>query len=157
MLHPGPTLHNNAARKDAMSERERRRPAASPTGDPWLLTPGPLTTSATVKQAMLHDLGSRDRHFIAVNRRMRDRLVDLVHGRESHVCVPLQGSGTFVVEAMLGSFVPPDGKVLILVNGAYGQRMAKICEYHGRAHATREWAEDTPVAPAALDAALEAD
>src|SRR5919106_4759610 len=147
MLHPGPTLHNNAARKDAMSERERRRPAASPTGDPWLLTPGPLTTSATVKQAMLHDLGSRDRHFIAVNRRMRDRLVDLVHGRESHVCVPLQGSGTFAVEAMLGTFVPPEGKLLILVNGAYGKRMARMREYQRRAFAVLEVPEDRAISP----------
>src|ERR687896_87521 len=102
MLHRCPTLHNNATGKNAMSEPDKRRPAASPTGDPWLLTPGPLTTSATVKQAMLHDFGSRDRHFIALNRRIRDRLVDVVHGRDgqgrdSHVCVPLQGSGTFVV------------------------------------------------------------
>ncbi len=94
--------------------------AASPTGDPWLLTPGPLTTSPTVKQAMLHDYGSRDSHFIAVNRRMRDRLVDIIDGGGSHVCVPMQGSGTFVVEAMIGSFVPADGKLLVLVNGAYG-------------------------------------
>ena len=82
-------------------------PAASPTGDPWLLTPGPLTTSPSVKEAMFHDYGSRDGRFIEVNRRVRERLVDIVHGRDTHVCVPLQGSGTFVVEAMLGCFVPP--------------------------------------------------
>ena len=101
--------------------------------DSWLLTPGPLTTSMSVKQAMLHDWGSRDQEFIAINRRVRERLVVLAGGEGSHVCVPLQGSGTFVVEAMLGSFVPPAGKVLILVNGAYGKRMAKICGYARRA------------------------
>jgi 2-aminoethylphosphonate-pyruvate transaminase len=132
-------------------------PSLSPTGDPWLLTPGPLTTSPTVKQAMLHDYGSRDAHFIAVNRRIRERLIAVAGGEGSHVCVPLQGSGTFVVEAMLQSFVPADGKVLILCNGAYGKRMAKICDYGGTAHAVQETPEDVPVDPAALDRALADD
>jgi 2-aminoethylphosphonate-pyruvate transaminase len=132
-------------------------PAASPTGDPWLLTPGPLTTSPSVKQAMLHDYGSRDRRFIEINRRLRERLVTISGGDESHVCVPLQGSGTFVVEAMLGTFVPRDGKLLILVNGAYGQRMARICQYAGRATVIQETPEDVPADPEALDRALAAD
>ncbi len=132
-------------------------PAVSPTGDPFLLTPGPLTTSPTVKQAMLHDYGSRDRHFIAVNARMRERLVNIVNGGGSHVCVPLQGSGTFVVEAMIGTFVPPDGKLLILVNGAYGKRIAKICDYYGRDYLVQETPEDTPADTAALDRALADD
>lgn len=131
--------------------------AASPTGDPWLLTPGPLTTSPTVKQAMLHDYGSRDRTFIDINARVRKRLVDIIAGAESHVCVPLQGSGTFVVEAMLGSFVPRDGKLLILVNGAYGHRMAKICTYLGRDHLIQETAEDVPVDFEQLDRTLASD
>ena len=132
-------------------------PAASPTGDPWLLTPGPLTTSPSVKQAMLHDYGSRDRRFIEINRRLRERLVTIAGGDADHVCVPLQGSGTFVVEAMLGTFVPRDGKLLILVNGAYGQRMARICQYYGRATAIQETPEDVPIDPEALDQALQAD
>jgi len=82
--------------------------ASSPTGDPYLLTPGPLTTSATVKQAMLHDYGSRDSTFIEINAHILDRLVDIVNGANTHVCVPLQGSGTFVVEAMIGCFVPAE-------------------------------------------------
>jgi 2-aminoethylphosphonate-pyruvate transaminase len=131
--------------------------AASPTGDPWLLTPGPLTTSPGVKQAMLHDYGSRDSHFIAVNRRMRDRLVDIIDGAGSHVCVPLQGSGTFVVEAMIGSFVPADGKLLVLVNGAYGKRIVRICEYYKRTCVTLETPEDTPIDAQALDRTLAAD
>ncbi len=131
--------------------------AASPTGDPWLLTPGPLTTSPSVKEAMLHDLGSRDTGFIEINRRMRARLVAIAGGEGTHVCVPLQGSGTFVVEAMLGNFVPRDGKLLILVNGAYGKRMAKICEYYGRATVIQETPEDVPADPIALDTALAAD
>ena len=125
--------------------------------DPFLLTPGPLTTSAATKEAMLHDWGSRDLEFIRMNARVRDRLVDLAGGRGSHVCVPLQGSGTFIVEAMVGTLVPPGGKLLVLVNGAYGRRVVRICEYYRRPVAVLETPEDTPVDPAALDAALGAD
>ena len=125
--------------------------------DPWLLTPGPLTTSRTVKEAMLRDWGSRDAEFIKLNARVRDRLVELAGGHGTHVCVPLQGSGTFIVEAMLGTLVPPSGKVVILVNGAYGKRMVRICEYLRRACVVLETAEDTPVSAATLDASLEAD
>jgi len=131
--------------------------AESPSGDPYLLTPGPLTTSLSVKQAMLHDYGSRDAAFIELNARILERLVDIVDGRGSHVAVPLQGSGTFAVEAMIGNFVPADGKLLILVNGAYGERIAKICDYYRRDYAVQSTAEDVPVDTAALDAALDAD
>jgi len=132
-------------------------PARTPTDDPWLLTPGPLTTSPGVKAAMQHDFGSRDHTFIAVNRRMRERLVDIVHGAGTHVCVPLQGSGTFVVEAMVGTFVPRAGKLLILVNGNYGMRIARICEYLKCDHAVLETPENEPAGPARLDAALAGD
>ena len=125
--------------------------------DPWLLTPGPLTTSLSVKQAMLHDWGSRDQEFIAINRRVRDRLVALAGGEGSHVCVPLQGSGTFVVEAAVGTILPRDGKALILVNGAYGQRIARICDYYQRRYNILETPEDVPNDPTALDAALADD
>lgn len=129
----------------------------SPTGDPWLLTPGPLTTSPSVKEAMLHDFGSRDLNFIAVNKRIRERLVELIDGEGEYTCVPLQGSGTFSVEAMIGNFVPADGKLLILINGAYGKRIAKICEYYGRNHVIEEWLEDQPVDPDVVDQRLSED
>ena len=122
--------------------------------DPWLLTPGPLTTSMSVKQAMLHDWGSRDQEFIAINRRVRERLVVLAGGEGSHVCVPLQGSGTFVVEAAVGTILPRDGKALILVNGAYGHRIARICDYYQRRYTILETPEDVPNDVTALDAAL---
>ena len=125
--------------------------------EPLLLTPGPLTTSATVKKAMLRDWGSRDGAFIALNRRVQKRLLALVDSGESHVCVPLQGSGTFVVEAVIGTLLPKDGKLLVLVNGAYGRRMVTIAAYHGRARETLEWPEDTPNDPEALDARLADD
>ena len=125
--------------------------------DPWLLTPGPLTTSLTTKQAMLHDWGSRDAEFIRINSRVRERLLDLAGGRGTHVCVPLQGSGTFIVEAMIGTLVPPAGRLLVLVNGAYGKRMVRMCEYSRRACVSLEVPEDRAVDPAALDAALARD
>ncbi|MCP4842070.1 MAG: 2-aminoethylphosphonate--pyruvate transaminase, partial [Halieaceae bacterium] len=131
--------------------------AHSPSGDPYLLTPGPLTTSLTVKQAMLHDYGSRDATFIDLNARILERLVAIVNGAGTHVSVPLQGSGTFVVEAMIGNFVPADGKLLILINGAYGQRIAKICDYYRRSYLVQESAENVPVDTALLDATLDAD
>ena len=73
------------------------------------------------------------------------------------MCIPLQGSGTFVVEAMLISFVPKDGKILLLINGAYGQRMARICEYHNRSFEIDEYPENQPVDVTALDQRLKSD
>jgi len=131
--------------------------SSTPSGDPWLLTPGPLTTSLSVKQAMLHDYGSRDATFIDLNARILDRLVAIVNGSGSYVTVPLQGSGTFVVEAMIGNFVPADGKVLILINGAYGKRIARICDYYKREYRVQESAEDVPVDTDQLDATLDAN
>jgi len=131
--------------------------AASETGDPLLLTPGPLTTSKTVKTAMLHDWGSRDATFIRVNKEMRAAITEAACGQGTHTTVPMQGSGTFAVEAMIGSFVPKSGKLLILVNGAYGHRAAKICTYAGRAHMVLETPEDTPPDLAKLEATLKAD
>ena len=128
-----------------------------PRRDPWLLTPGPLTTSRAVKEAMLHDWGSRDAEFIKMNARVRERLVELAGGQGTHVCVPLQGSGTFIIEAMIGTLVPRSGKLAVLVNGAYGARMVRMCEYLRRDRVVLETPEDTPVDPAALDAALAAD
>jgi 2-aminoethylphosphonate-pyruvate transaminase len=125
--------------------------------DPWLLTPGPLTTSMSVKQAMLHDWGSRDRNFVAINTRMRDRLVAMIGGEGAFACVPMQGAGTFAVEAMVNAFVPQDGKLLVLVNGAYGKRIVRMCGYSKRAVTALEWQDDQPVDPARLAKALSED
>ena len=132
-----------------------------PTADePLLLTPGPLTTSRAVREAMLRDWGSRDRAFIELTARVRERLVGLAGGAGSHVCVPLQGSGTFAVEAMLGTLVPPPrrgGRLLVLANGSYGRRMARIVAYHGRSCAVAEAPEDAPTDVADLDRRLADD
>ena len=103
--------------------------------DPILLTPGPLTTSLETKQAMLRDWGSWDASFNAITASICKDLVDVVKGAGTHVCVPLQGSGTFSVEAALANLVPRDGRVLVPQNGAYCQRIVKILKYLGRAHA----------------------
>jgi 2-aminoethylphosphonate-pyruvate transaminase len=131
--------------------------AHSETGDPFLLTPGPLTTSASVKRAMVHDWGSRDATFVRLNREVLDAITAIAGGTGTHVTVGMQGSGTFAVEAMLTSFVPRDGKVLLLVNGAYGKRAKRICDIAGRANAVLETPEDTPPDLGALEAALARD
>lgn len=125
--------------------------------EPYLLTPGPLTTSRETKQAMLRDWGSRDSAFIQINRDVRERVAEIAGGGDGLTCVPIQGSGTFAVEAMLGSFLPREGKALLIVNGAYGHRMAKICGYLGRACTVYETPEDSPPDPAEISRLLAAD
>ena len=125
--------------------------------DPLLLTPGPLTTSLRTKQAMLHDWGSWDAAFNRITGELCRQLVDIVHGADTHVCVPLQGSGTFAVEAALGTLVPRQGKVLVPNNGAYCARIVRILGYLGRAVVELPFAEDSPADPVAIEAALAAD
>ena len=100
---------------------------------PYLLTPGPLTTSRTVKATMLADWGSRDVEFRKVVADIRKGLLALAGCDASYECVIMQGSGTFAIEAALGSFCPANaGKTLVVANGAYGDRAAKILEKLGR-------------------------
>jgi 2-aminoethylphosphonate-pyruvate transaminase len=112
--------------------------------DPILLTPGPLTTSLATKTAMLRDWGSWDSHFNAVTARVRKCLTSIVNAEGSHVCVPMQGSGTFSVEAAINTLVPRNGHVLVLINGAYGRRMARLTEMMGRRLTCFETADDVP-------------
>jgi 2-aminoethylphosphonate-pyruvate transaminase len=125
--------------------------------DPILLTPGPLTTSLETKQAMLRDWGSWDAAFNQITASICRDLVDVVHGGDEFACVPLQGSGTFAVEAAIGNLVPRAGKVLVPNNGAYCARMVRICRYLGRAVVDLAIPEDRPVTAAAVEAALAAD
>ena len=125
--------------------------------EPILLTPGPLTTSTATKLAMVRDWGSRDTGFIQLNRRVREMLLDVVKARDTHVCVPLQGSGTFAVEAMLGTLVPKDGHVLVPVNGAYCKRIQRILGILGRRVTAIDYEEREPVRAADIDAALKKD
>ncbi len=127
------------------------------TEQPYLLTPGPITTTLSVKQAMLQDWGSWDADFRAMTADLCQQLVALIEGEASHVCVPLQGSGTFAVEATLATLVPKDGKLLILMNGAYGQRMGKIMDYLGRDYAALDKGDYEPARGPEVEAILEAD
>lgn len=125
--------------------------------DKALFTPGPLTTSQTVKQAMQHDLGSRDGQFIALIQDVRRRLVKLGGSPEIYTTVLVQGSGTYGIEATLSSVIPPAGKLLILINGAYGVRMAKIAETHHIPCISRICAEDSIPAADELETTLAND
>ena len=127
------------------------------TAAPILLTPGPLTTSARTRQAMMVDWGSWDDRFNQLTANLCEQLLAIINGGASHHCVPLQGSGTFAVEAAIGTLVPRDGKVLVLINGAYGQRLARICKVLGRDYSTFETAEDQPTTAADVDRLLRDD
>ena len=100
--------------------------------DNLLFTPGPLTTSPSVKQSMLRDLGSRDYEFIELIKSIRNKLLNLagVSVNMGYEAVIMQGSGTFGIESVLTSCIPEDGHLLILINGAYGERLRTICEIH---------------------------
>src|SRR5437660_4045582 len=127
------------------------------TPEPYLLTPGPLTISLRTRQSMLRDWGSWDVDFNTLTGRVRERLLQIVHGAGTHECVPMQGSGTFSVEAAIGTLVPRTGHVLVPQNGAYCQRIARICRVLGRGLTTIDYAEDTPVAAVDIERALSAD
>lgn len=97
-----------------------------------LLTPGPLTTSQTVKEAMLTDWCTWDEDYnLHIVEEIRKSLVSLATQHTGdYTSILLQGSGTYCVEAVIGSVIKPGDKLLILSNGAYGDRMGNIAEYH---------------------------
>jgi 2-aminoethylphosphonate-pyruvate transaminase len=126
--------------------------------DKILFTPGPLTTSRTVKQAMLRDLGSRDSEFIDIVKDIRCRLVELGGADcDKYTAIPVQGSGTFGLEAVVSSTVPPDGKLLVIINGAYGKRIAKIASVLNIQTVTLEFAENQTPDIEKIKAVLEAE
>ena len=122
-----------------------------------LLTPGPLTTTEATRAALGRDWGSRDPAFIALTGRLRRRLRALVHGADTHETVLIAGSGTFAVEAAVGTLVPRDGKLLVLANGAYGQRIGAIARQIGRRVVVETWPETEPVDAGRVRAILRAD
>jgi len=125
--------------------------------NPILLTPGPLTTTSRTKEAMLSDWGSWDTSFNQLTASVCKDIVDIVNGQGTHVCVPMQGSGTFSVEAALGTLVPKSGKVLVPANGAYCHRIARILTYLQRDVVVLEHNEDEPANPKRIEEALKAD
>ena len=136
-MHREPTISDWNGSTGSPSRAESRE-------DKILFTPGPLTTSRTVKQAMLRDLGSRDFDFINLVKEIREKLVELGQGStDEYTAVLMQGSGTFGLEAVVSSTVPPDGKLLVIINGVYGKRLAKIASVLKIDTVTLEYPENT--------------
>ncbi len=132
-------------------------PSTAPSKTPVLLTPGPLNTSVETRAAMDADWGSWDGAFNALTAAVCRDLVAIVDASDEHVCVPLQGSGTFAVEAALGTLVPRGGKVLVPDNGGYCKRIVRILGCQGREAVVLPHDEQEPADPARIDAALAAD
>lgn len=131
-------------------------PAAVTNG--LLFTPGPLTTSGTVKAAMSRDVGSRDIGFIEMVADIRRQLVSLAGADQSdYTAVLMQGSGTFSLEAVLSSTVPSGGKLLVVVNGAYGRRIVQMAKVLAIPTVVLDVAEDRTPSPADVEAILHND
>jgi len=127
--------------------------------DKPLFTPGPLTTSLSVKQAMLRDLGSRDVEFIGAVRELREELLRVagVSQQAGYEAILMQGSGTFSVEAVIASAMPPEGKLLAVVNGSYGDRIVKIAQVYGIETVVQKYRENELPCVEAVDKALAED
>src|SRR5262245_3926589 len=136
--------------------------AAIPSArDKLLFTPGPLTTSASVKQAMLHDAGSWHFDFNAKVRWIREQLLRVARLADTptdpYEVVLLQGSGTFGVEAVFSTCVPAQGKVAVLSNGAYGERMLAMLQAAKIDQVALRTPENTPSDAGALEQLLAED
>jgi 2-aminoethylphosphonate-pyruvate transaminase len=144
---------------DPATDARSAQPALPTAKDKLLFTPGPLTTSLSVKQAMLHDAGSWHFEFNALVAGVRERLLKLagVSRETGWETVLLQGSGTFAVEAVFQTCVPAEGKVAVLANGAYGERIVQMLKHAKIAHSVLRAPEDQPVDPVALDELLSRD
>jgi 2-aminoethylphosphonate-pyruvate transaminase len=133
------------------------RPMPRDPADPLLLTPGPVSTSATTKQVMLHDRASGGVEFQADIAFARDYLVSLVRGKGAYTAVPLPGSATYANEAVIAGLVPNGGKLLIFSNGVYGDRLIEIAAHLNKPHSVLRTPPFTPPTEAAFDAAFAAD
>ena len=119
---------------------------------PLLFTPGPLTTQLETRRAMRSDWGSREPAFITMTAELRPHLLDVAGGRSSVIL--LQGSGTFIVEASIGTLVRPSDVLLVLANGAYGERMIEIAKRLGRRVEALRWPENQAAEPGTVERAL---
>lgn len=126
--------------------------------DKVLFTPGPLTTSRTVKQAMLRDLGSRDFNFMKVLQDIRQRLLDIGEVRKGdYEAIIMQGSGSFGLESVVSSTIPRDGKLLVIINGAYGRRITLIANVLNIEVETLTYPENSKPDLEEIEATLAAD
>ncbi|GIP23884.1 2-aminoethylphosphonate--pyruvate transaminase [Paenibacillus sp. J22TS3] len=128
-------------------------------GNPYLLlTPGPLSTSKTVKEAMLRDWCTWDKDYNELVQSIQSRLVELAGAKtDEYTAVLMQGSGTFSVEAVISTVMPSEGKLLILTNGAYGNRIAEITHLYNIEATVLDFGEVAPVSPEAVDRILAED
>lgn len=118
-----------------------------------LLTPGPLTTSETVKQVMMSDWCTWDEEYnVGIVEAIRQQLVTLASSRpEKFTAILMQGSGSFCVEAILGATVRPEDHLLIAANGAYGKRMGVIADYYRLNYHQLNFDETQIVSPEVID------
>jgi 2-aminoethylphosphonate-pyruvate transaminase len=122
-----------------------------------LLNPGPANTSRAVRQALvMPDLCHREPEFFEMMRDCRERLVRLAGGGDRFAAVLFTGSGTAAVEAAVSSAVPRAGGLLIVNNGVYGDRLARVARAHGIPAEALSYDLTTPVDPADVEAALRA-
>ncbi len=124
---------------------------------PLLLTPGPVSVSATTREAMLVERPSGDADFQADLQQARDTLVALAHGGDAYVAVPVPGSATYANEAVIAALVPPGRTLLVHSNGVYGDRLAEICEALGTKVALLRTEAFAPPEPAQFATMLEGD
>jgi 2-aminoethylphosphonate-pyruvate transaminase len=138
---------------------DKSAPSVKSSRDKLLFTPGPLTTSQSVKQAMLHDAGSWHFEFNMVVREIRQKLLALagLAPADGYEVVLMQGSGTFGVESVLGSVIPPQGKLLVLANGAYGERLAQMAACLRIEHQVLRSAENAAPSPSQVEELLSRD
>lgn len=124
--------------------------------DKILFTPGPLSTAKATKEAMLRDLGSRDAVFLNIVRQIREKLLDIagVAKPAGFEAILMQGSGTFGVESVISSVLPRNGRLLVAINGAYGERIAHIARVLQITVAECRVPENTPITAADVKVAL---
>lgn len=124
--------------------------------DKILFTPGPLSTAMSTKKAMLRDLGSRDSAFLDIVQQIRTKLLDIAGVSQSggFEAILMQGSGTFGVESVISTALPRNGRLLVAINGAYGRRIAHIARVLDISVAELQVAENRPISPADVEAAI---
>lgn len=122
-----------------------------------LLTPGPLSTTTTVKEAMQIDYCTWDSDYREITETIRKQLLDVAQASpDVYTTVLMQGSGSYAVEATIGTALPREhGVLMIAINGAYGHRMSEIAEYYGIEHVDVVFNEDEAVDPVQIEAALD--
>jgi len=123
-----------------------------------LLTPGPLSTTKSVKAAMLRDWCTWDDDYKELVQEVRTKLIRLAtEHTDNYTCVLMQGSGTFSVESIVGTALPESGKLLVLPNGAYGDRIVQIAKTLKINHAVNDSGELEPPDLEKLEATLKED